>query len=269
MQAVEKMPDIRELRPFDSCMTLGRGVLRGVPEWVTAGNVLALMDRHDIAEALVHDVHARLVYPREDGNRRLLEALKDIGSDRLYPAWVIEPPKVPGRAAAEALVDEMLGVGVRAARLPMKIIPPMPWLWDDLCTALEDHRVPCFLDFGKETTWGDMTTADVEGVRDIALAHPDLSLVLSFVLGGLGIHPGVVPMIKRTPNVHMDIMGIIEFWREVARDVGPDRVLFSTGAPFVDPGIYVSNVQYARNLDEDAKRMICGDNLRRLMEAVR
>ena len=71
------------------------------------------------------------------------------------------------------------------------------------------------------------------------------------------------------PNVHIDVQGILEFWREVARDAGPERVLFSTGAPFSDPGLYVSNLQYARHLDEDAKRLICGDNLRRLMEGVR
>jgi len=269
VQAAETMPDIRELHLFDSCLTLGRGVLKGCPEWVTAGNVLALMDRYDIAEALVHEAHARVTYPREDGNRRLLETLTEIGSDRLHPAWVIEPPKQPGAAAAEARVTEMLGAGVRAARLPMKFLPPHPWLWDDLCAALEGHRVPCFLDFGKETTWGDMSSTDVDGVRDIALAHPDLPIVLSFVFGGLGVHPAVVPMIQRVPNIHIDVQGILEFWREVARDAGPERVLFSTGAPFTDPGLYVSNVQYARHLDEAAKRRICGDNLRRLLEGVR
>lgn len=269
MQAAGKMPEIRELRLFDSCLTLGRGVLKGCPEWVTADNVLALLDRYEIAEALVHDVHARVTYPRQDGNRRLLDMLTEIGSDRLHPCWVIEPPKQPGTAAAEALVTEMLDAGVRAARLPMKFVPPLPWLWDDLCAALEAHRVPCFLDFGKETTWGDMSTTDVDAVRDIALAHPDLPLVLSFVFGGLGVHPAVVPMIKRVPNVCIDIQGILEFWREVARDAGPERVLFSTGAPFSDPGLYVSNVQYARHLDEDAKRLIYGDNLRHLLEGVR
>ena len=73
MRAAKPMSDIRDLRLFDSCMTLGRGVLAGCPEWLTRDNVLAVMDRYDIAEALVHDHHARFVYPREEGNRRLLE----------------------------------------------------------------------------------------------------------------------------------------------------------------------------------------------------
>ena len=269
MQAAENVPDIRDLKLFDSCLSLGRGVLSGCPVWITADNVLEVMDRYDLAEALVHDVHARLVHPREDGNRRLLDTIKTVGSSRLHPCWVLDPPRQPGRAAADAVVDEMLAAGVRAARLPMKSIPPMPWLWDDLCAALEDHRVPCFLDFGEHATTGDMTTGDADGVRQIALDHPHLPLILSGVFGGLGVHPGVVPMIKRVPNMHIDIAGILEFWREVARDVGPQRVLFSTGAPYTDPGLYVSNVQYARRLDEPPKRLICGDNLRRLLEGVR
>ena len=65
-----------------------------------------MMDRYGIAEALVHDHHARLIYPRRDGNRRLMEAVK--GQPRLHPTWVIEPPKEPGRGPAAALVGEML-----------------------------------------------------------------------------------------------------------------------------------------------------------------
>jgi len=226
-----------------------------------------MMDRYQIAEALVHDHHARLVYPREDGNRRLLDAIK--GQPRLHPVWVIEPPKQPGKDAANALVEEMLDAGVRAARLPMKRIPPMPWLWDDLCMALEEHRVPCFLDFGEVSTMGDLRGGDVTGVREIALAHPELPMVLSHVMGGLGIHPAVVPLIRRVNNLYIDICGILEYWREVAREVLPERVLFSTGAPFFDPGVLIANVQYARKLDEKAKALIYGDNLRWLLGVVR
>ena len=267
MRATSSAPELESLGLFDACVTLGRLVHSGYPEWLDAEGLIELMDRYSIAEALVHDHHARLVYPREHGNQRLLEAIK--GLSRLHPEWVIEPPKEPGRDAARARVEGMLAAGVRAARLPMKAVPPLAWLWEDLCAALEEHRVPCFLDFGGTSTWGTLGDTDVSGVRDIALAHPALPLVLSNVVGGLGIHPAVVPLIRRVPNVHLDITGILEFWREVAREAGPDRVLFASGAPFTDPGIYVSNVQYARGFDEEAKKLMSGDNLRRLLEAVR
>lgn len=267
MRAVDKVPDLDSLNLFDSCVTLGRMVSSRYPEYLTKDNIIPMLDRYHIAEALVHEHHARLVYPREHGNRRLLE---DIASmPRLHPVWVIEPPKQPGRDAAEKLIGELLSSSVKVARLPMKKAPPMLWLWKDLLGILEAHRIPCFLDFGSAGTLGEMTDSDVSGVRDIALAHPELPLVLSGILGGLGVHYGIVPLIRRVENLYIDIAGILEFWREVARDVGPDRVLFSTHSPFADTSLYLSNVQYARGLDTEAKRMICGDNLRHLMRDVR
>ncbi len=268
MRATNKAPDLEGLRPFDSCVSLGRVVTGGVPEsFTSAEELLATMDRYCIAESLVHDHHARLIHPREHGNRRLLEAVR--GHPRLHPCWVIEPPKRPGRDAARALVGEMLDAGVRAVRLPMKALPPLPWVWEDLCAELEEHRVPAFLDFGEARTLGELSDSDVRGVWEISRAHPELPVILSGVFGGLGVHPAVVPAIRRLPNLYLDTAGILDYWREVAREAGPERVLFFTGAPFADPGIYISNVQYARGLDEDAKRRISGDNLRRLLGGVR
>jgi predicted TIM-barrel fold metal-dependent hydrolase len=266
MRAKAHTPSLEFLKPFDSSVSLGRIVLPGQACFPTAESLLAMMDRYGIAEALVHEYHARVVHPRAHGTLRLMELIR--GQDRLHPVWVIQPPEKPGAKPAQALVAEMLAAGVHAARLPMKFIPPLPWLWDDLCAVLEQHRIPCFLDFGETSTIGSMSDHDVNCVREIALAHPKLPLVLSGIMGGLGVHPGVVPMIRRVPNVYLDICGILEFWRKVALEVGPERVLFATCAPFVDPGILLYNVQYEHRLDEKAKKLIYGDNLRQLLKAV-
>jgi predicted TIM-barrel fold metal-dependent hydrolase len=88
-------------------------------------------------------------------------------------------------------------------------------------------------------------------------------------MDGLGAHPALVPLIRRASNLYLDICGILEFWRKVAFEIGPERVLFATCVPFVDPAILIYNVQYEHRLDEQAKKMIYGDNLRRLLGAVR
>jgi predicted TIM-barrel fold metal-dependent hydrolase len=261
------MPDLQSLRLFDGCVTLGRIVHSCCPESLTVDSLLRLMDRYEIAEALVHGHHARVRHPRSDGNRRLCDSVRN--SPRLHPVWVIEPPARPGRGPARALVDGMLAAGVHAARLPMKTVPPMLWLWEDLLAELDSHHVPCFLDFGDISASGTLSDSDVNGVREIALAHPGLPLVLSNVVGGLGIHPAIVPLTRRTGNLYLDITGVLEYWRTVAVEVTPQRVLFATGMPFTDPGIYVSNVQYGHGLDESAKQLICGGNLRRMLGAVR
>lgn len=265
MQAKQSMPDARELKLFDSCLTLGRMANEGYRS-LTRDNILAMLDRYGIAEALVHDCHARTTYPREHGNQRLLEQIR--GLSRLHPVWVLEPPKAPGLGPARKLVTEMLAAGVRAARFPLGHVPLLPWLWQDLCAALEKHRVPCFLDFGGDSTLGSLRDDQANELRNLALAHPSLPLILSHVMGGLGVHYAVVPLIRRVPNVFLDIAGILEYWRTVAYEVGAERVLFATGAPFTDPGILVSNVQYDPRLTPAQKKLIGGDNLRRLLEKV-
>ena len=266
MKAQPQAPGLDELRLFDSCVTLGRFTAGPGQPCITADNAIGILDRLRIREALVHEEHARQIHPRERGNRRLLEAIKDM--PRLHPAWVIEPPVTPGREAAADVVGEMLAAGVRAARFPLRHVPIHAWLWEELCAELEAHRIPCFFDFGFTATSGDLNDVDINGVRDVARAFPKLPIVLSHLFGGLGLHQGVVPLIHRTSNVMIDITGIMRYWRDIARDVGPDRVLFATGMPFAEPLTYVSNVQYARGLDAQAKKMICGDNLRRLIGAV-
>ena len=120
MHAVPGMPSLKSLRLFDTCMTLGMGVLSTVPEWVTVDDVLQTMDRYEIEEALVHDHHARAMCPREHGNRRLMEAIR--GKPRLHPVWVIQPPKKAGRGPAKELVEEMLNDGqpLRAVSDPVE-----------------------------------------------------------------------------------------------------------------------------------------------------
>jgi len=270
MQAVKTMPHIRDLAPLDTCVTLGRSCLASVPLSLTADNVLAVMDRHDIAEALVHSNEARLVHPRRRGNERLL---KDVaGLDRLHPVWVLSPPSRPDPAGARHLVDEMIGAGVRAARLMMGQVPPLHWVWKDLCEALEARRVPCLIDFAplrQATTNHPGEPLTVDKLRDICLAHPRLPMILSHLSGGLGVAQPALPLMHRAENLLIDTTGIVDYWREVARDLGPQRVVFATGMPFYDPSILIANVQYDHELDVAAKRLIYGDNLRRLMEAVR
>jgi len=270
MRATVKAPDISTLRLFDSCVTLGRVVCSGLQRSVTADNVLAVMDKYDIAEALVHSNEARLVRPKSRGNERLLRQIE--GLSRLHPVWVLEPPASPDPKAARRMVEDMLAAGVGAARLMMGAAPPLRWIWKDLCQALEAHRVPCLLDFAPLRSPSTQSTPDalmLDKLRDLCLAHPELPMILSHHSGGLGLSYAVLPLIRRVENLHIDVTSIVNYWRKVAAELGPHRVFFATGMPFYDPAILVSNVQYDEKLDVSAKRLICGDNLHRLMEAVR
>jgi predicted TIM-barrel fold metal-dependent hydrolase len=267
MESTPQMPSLRSLELFDGCVTFGQFVSAGCAARITRENVLSVLDRYGIAEAMVHHEHARIVHPRSDGNRRLLEEIR--GLSRLHPVWVIHPPREGGRAAAARLVGEMREAGVKAARLPFRTLPPMEWVWGDLLAELEERRLPCFCDFGTVSTIGELTDSDVSGLREIAVSHPRLPLIVSHVMGGLGLHPAVPHLVRQARNVLIDITGIMDFARKIAREVGPEKVLFATGMPFTDPGILVGTVQYDEVLDERAKRLVCGGNLRGILEQVR
>ena len=60
----------------------------------------------------------------------------------------------------------------------------------------------------------------------------------------------------------------MDYRRKIAVEVNPGKILFATGAPFSDPGLFVANIQYDHMLDDDAKKLVCGGNLRNLIEAI-
>jgi predicted TIM-barrel fold metal-dependent hydrolase len=264
MQSNPEMPGLKELNLFDSCVTLGR--FSSEICLSSAAELIAHMDRYGIAEALVHDYHARVIHPLENGNRRVLEMIQ--GQPRLHAVWVLEPPLDP-RAAAPLAAD-LLSAGARAARLRIRSKGSLAWVWDDLLAALEARRIPCFFDYGPlDSTLGDLSDQDLDALRDMVLAHPNLPVILSHMMGGLGVHPGVAYLLRRAPNLYLDIGGILEYWRETARDLGAERVLFASGTPFTDAGILVSNLQYARGFSLADKQLMGGDNLRRLLGGAR
>lgn len=276
MQSKPEMPAVRELHLFDTCVVAGRITAQGITEnaCLTQDTILPVLDRHGIEEALVTLNRTRLDRPHEAGNRAAVAFCRI--SPRLHPVWILEPPAQPGRETARAAVTAMRDCGVRVARLLMGTgaSAPLLWWWHDLLEALEEYRIPSLLDFGSTdysggSTGGVPSDGQIHLLRDIVLAHPELPMILSHASGGLGIANSAVPLIRRTRNLHLDITGIVDYWRRVAFEVGPDRVFFATGMPYYDPGMLVSNVQYQPGLDLAAKQAICGGNIRRLMEAVR
>jgi len=267
MKSTVQSPAMDDLMFFDGCMTLGAMVHTGVPEPLLAETVNAHMDCYHIKEALVHECHARLVYPRDHGNRRLLEMVK--GNPRLHSQWVLDPIHFRDQQKIRDTVLEMLQLGVKSVRFPFKTVAPSLWLWKDLLEVLAAHHYLCFMDFGTSQLIGDCSNEELNAIRDMAIAFPDLNLVFSFVMGGLGIHPGILPLMKQVDNLYIDNLSILEYWRRAAREIGPERVIFSTGAPFKDTGMFISDIQYAVDFDEEAKKLMCGSNLRRLLGGVK
>ena len=198
------------------------------------------------------------------------------GVDRLHPVWVLDPIDDPDLPTARGMVADMLDAGVRVARLMMGKAPPFLWLWDNLCTVLEEHHVPCLLDFadtgrfsGPVTTQGVPDDTALDRLRDVCIAHPHLPMVLSHASGGVGLAFSTMALMRRAPNLHIDTTTMGGYWRRVATGIGAERVVFGSGLPIYDPGMVVSMVQYSDDVDLATKKAICSGNIVRLLEAVR
>lgn len=274
MKAREPIPAIADLRPFDTCVVVGRLSDAGVRENLTQANILPTLDLFGIAEALVTSNFSRLHSPHRRGNLWTVEFCRR--SPRLHPVWALEPPDRPGRAPARVAVADMRRAGARVARLLMGpgASAPLLWFWKDLLKELQARRIPCLVDFGSCNYAGGGTHSvpddvQVHLLREIVMAFPDLPFILSHASGGLGIAKSALPLMHRCPNLHIDITGIVDYWRRAVRDLGPERVFFATGMPYYDAGMLISNVQYEPGLSPAARKMIYGGNIRRLLEAVR
>jgi len=274
MQARENIPALAELKLFDTCVVVGRLNQSGISVSLTEDNLLPVLDRYGISEALVTSNFARLHFTHLRGNRWTVEFCRNL-SPRLHPVWVLEPPIQPGQGPALAVVDELRDAGVKVVRLLMGpgATAPLLWCWQDLLEELQARRIPCLVDFGSCNYFNCSTAAvpddsAVDHLRDIAQAFPNLPFILSHASGGLGIAKSFLPLMYRCPNLHLDITGILQYWRTALRELGPERVFFATGMPYYDPGTFVGNVQYEPGLTLEARKMICGGNIRRLMEAV-
>ena len=187
----------------------------------------------------MHEHDARLIHPREHANRRLSRGRERAAA----PA-----PGLGHRAAqiARPGCRPRAGGGDARRRRPRRPAadegrPPLPWLWEDLarrwrsiaCPASSTSKTPARREKSRTATYG---------VREIALAHPELPMILSQLFGGLGVHP---------PSFRSSGARRTSTWISPASSNSGARSPSSRararpllhGPPFADPGIYISNVQ--------------------------
>jgi predicted TIM-barrel fold metal-dependent hydrolase len=132
-------------------------------------------------------------------------------------------------------------------------------LRDWIDTALA-HRVPFFVN-----------TADgmsIEQVADLLQEYPSLRMVLTYA----DTRPNdriLRPLVESFPNLYLNLAPIFidGFIESFVERYGPERLLFGTGYPDSYPGATLLRVCRAE-IDEEARALIAGGNLRRLLGEV-
>jgi predicted TIM-barrel fold metal-dependent hydrolase len=244
---------IRDLEWFDCNARIGRWSAPRPEQFTELKDLLAVYDSVGIAGGLVHHSWAWEWSPAR-GNERLLEEIG--GNDRLRPCFVALP-----HATGEQPPPEELAATVSELGGAVRIFPSMhqwrvsEWCAGKLFRALEEHRVPLLLHI-KESDW--------DAIAGMLAAHPRMPVIV------LGVYYRVdrylYPLWEQHENLYVEAntYGVFHGIEAVCERFGPERFVFGTALPELEPGGPIARLTYAELPDAD-KRLIAGGNLKRLL----
>jgi len=101
----------------------------------------------------------------------------------------------------------------------------------------------------------------------LAEAYPAVRFLLGHSGGTTAARTEAIQTAQGRPNIYLEICGSyltgMELQRMVA-DVGAERVIFGTAAPWLDPRFVLGKVAYS-GLSDEALQLVLGGNIRRLL----
>lgn len=256
-----------DLNFFDAHCYVGRYKAFRPGSFYTRAGLLKYMDHFGIREALVTHSLSREHHPT-DGNAAVLTETR--GSERLHPSWALLPPASKELPSPAEVIPMMIKNGVRAVKIlhGSYHFPISDWCIGELLDELEAHRVPTFFDPDSELDTVQEDKFDWDAVDTLCRSHPKLPIILSEAR----FHSSnriLYQLFEKHPNLQIELSGLwanqgIEF---ITKEFGAARLLFGTRMPVRCPGCVVTQVTYS-NVSDEAKNLIAGDNLRKLMEGV-
>jgi len=253
------------LKFFDCDVGVGASGL-GYRPAATPEELLAQMDRYGIERAIVYDrgAHEAGGFDRFDFVLNFCRA-----SPRLTPAVPILPPACGEQPPPKELVSMILAAGVKAVRAcpTAHEFTFEPFSMGPLLERLQEHRIPVLHSSQNVQDHPWEHCPDWRGLAETAAAFPDLPIVVLYT--GMLQGRRLLPLMERCPNVLADLTcASFQFIEHVVARHGAGRLVFASHLPTEDPGLYTVPVLYS-GIDPADRQRIAGDNIRRLVEAVR
>lgn len=255
----------RELELFDCNCQLGRYNHFQEGSFYTKEKLLEVMSHYEIKEALVYHALAKENYPLE-GNPVLFKELK--GEKRLHKCVVLMPPYTPEMGDIKKEIRSAIKNGAEAVRVcpNSHIYSYFTGLDDGFYAYLEELRIPLLLDFDTQFPFMDNTNWNF--VTQLCADYKELPIIL--VHTGFRIDRYIYPMLKKYENLHLEMDG---YWlyravESLCKETDRERILFGTFLPVYDPAITVYPLIMA-DVDFKTKKMVAGDNLRRLIRNIK
>jgi hypothetical protein len=248
------------LNLFDANVWMGPPEGFPLAREVRADTLAPMLEEYFIREALVSHWHSRIVNP-QDGNRALT-ALESSLTEKCGVIWTGLP-----LLAGES--DPLPGRGSEASRLRgVRVFPkahqfPLTdWMLGPLCEWMIERHLPLFV-WHTETDW--------PSIRSFARSFPRLPLVVESQPRKIVYHLRPLSAILRDcPNVRMETSNFIGqgFVEYAVREFGAERLIFGSFLPVSDPWAPIGMLLDA-DISESEKRLIAGDNLRKILAEIR
>lgn len=226
------------------------------PEFRTAADYLAHLDRLGVQRGLVFHVEGREFHPTT-GNRKLIAEINATprAKERLVPAFTIGAQMLYEPGAMEELKSAMKANGVRALRLFPAMLQHTLGQVEPVIEALLPFKPVLFLDSREGVPAADL----------VALATKFPSVPMVHMQGMWGSLPTMIDFLRRCPNILIEISwthtrGSIGL---MAREFGAERLLFGLGFRS-HHGASVAEMANLE-LDDKSKHLVAHGNLERLL----
>jgi hypothetical protein len=270
--ALERRQQAESLRPFDANAWLGEPAGFPLAREMQPPELLRALHGCGIQEALVSHWAGLRVAP-QTGNGALAQALGGAGGaggagvagvagGALRACWTGLPlfPREDGPLPGAGSLPLAAG----AVRLFPRShnFPLASWALGELCSWLSQHHLPLFL-WHVEIDW--------PALHALAVAFPHLAIVVETQTQKiLYQNRALFALMKDCPNVHAETSNLVgaDFLRWAARELGARRLLFGSFLPVNDPWVALGMILEA-DLSWEEKRLVAGDNLRRLLSEAR
>lgn len=258
--------EILALDFLDLSVSYGRPSVPFTGVWVDCAQLSAEMARSNVRQAAVYCLLSK-TYQANWGNDLLIKDLAAFPS--LIPTWVLVPSEDEMGCSPAEFADRLAANGVGAVRLfPSSQSQPAVatryafsrWFYGDFFEELERRNVPIILEF----TPHRRSEPEWDHLYALACEFPGLSIVM-----GDGFQRAawsLIKLMRACPNLYAQTSGL-DVHRELeymVEKVGPERFVAASKFPVATFGTMVGQVQFS-NLPYEHKKLIAGDNARRLM----
>lgn len=259
--------EIAALAFLDFAVSFGRPPVPSIGVWVDKPQLLSELRRNNITQSAPYHILSN-THDAEYGNNLLMAQLGE-DTPEMIPTWVVVPSEEAMDCAPKAYVDKMEVAGAKAVRLfPSSVGNPAKatryafttWFYGDYLAEFERRGMPVAVEFSPNRR----DEPDWPKLYEVAKTFPKLPIVLAD--GFQRTTWTLIKLLRECPNLYVQTSGL-DVQRQLeymVGQVGAAHFIAGSKFPVSSIGTMVGQILFS-NLTFAQKKMIAGDNARRIM----